>query len=74
MCYCRPSLEDRKMKMRSNGPFFHIACSDFSLYCHKLYVSIKQQNGDNIKTFIKGADHIVGYIDIRGGVDVTFSS
>ena len=37
------------------------------------FTGIKTRYGDTINTFIKGADDIRWGIDIRGGVDVTFS-
>jgi len=54
-------------------PVFFILALLIVVFTVTCFTGIKTQYGDTVSTIIKGADDIRWGIDIRGGVDVTFS-
>lgn len=60
------------MKKKRKSVFFIVALL-IVVFTVTSFTGITMQNADVTKTYIKGADDIRWGIDIRGGVDVTFS-
>lgn len=58
---------------RIKKPVFFIVVCLIAIFTALTTIGIKTQNGDFTKTYIKSLDDIRWGIDIRGGVDVTFS-
>ena len=58
---------------RVGKPVFFIVVALIALLTYTAFFGIQTSFGDTTTTIIKGADQIRWGIDIRGGVDVTFT-
>lgn len=58
---------------RVGKPVFFVVVAILALLTYAAFFGVSSKYGDIDRTYIKGADDIRWGIDIRGGVDVTFS-